>query len=163
MKYPRPSQRRALRQAANSMTEQLATAPDRLTSMQLQVTQPTGVVLNERVKKIVAEADNGEFCLLPRHIDFVAALAPGLLSYVKLNGQEGFLALDHGILVKCAGNVSISALNAIASPDLSHLQRTIQEHFIVLDEHERNARSALARLEAATLRGFRELQERTHV
>jgi F-type H+-transporting ATPase subunit epsilon len=31
---------------------------------------------------------------------------------------------------------------------------------MVLDESERKARTALARLEAGTLRGFRELQER---
>ena len=28
--------------------------------------------------KLVAEAPNGAFCLLPRHVDFVAALVPGL-------------------------------------------------------------------------------------
>jgi F-type H+-transporting ATPase subunit epsilon len=30
---------------------------------------------------VIAEAQNGSFCLLPHHIDFVAALAPGLLAY----------------------------------------------------------------------------------
>jgi F-type H+-transporting ATPase subunit epsilon len=38
----------------------------------------------------------------------------------------------------------------------------VEERFLELDEHERKTRTALARLEAGTLRGFRELQEKFH-
>ena len=49
---------------------------------------------------MIAEADNGSFCLLPRHIDFATALAPGLLSFEEPGGAESFLAVDSGVLVK---------------------------------------------------------------
>lgn len=49
--------------------------------MQLKVLLPTEIFLHEPVRKVVAEAPNGSFCLLPAHIDFVTALVPGLLSY----------------------------------------------------------------------------------
>ena len=39
--------------------------------------------LQKEVVKVTAEAPNGQFCLLPRHIDMVSVLVPGLLSYVK--------------------------------------------------------------------------------
>ena len=51
--------------------------------MRLTVLLPTEILVDEEVVKVVAEAQNGSFCLLPRHIDFVAALVPGLLSFVK--------------------------------------------------------------------------------
>ena len=47
--------------------------------MKLKVLLPTEIFINEEVEKVVAEADNGYFCLLPRHVDFVSALVPGLL------------------------------------------------------------------------------------
>jgi len=44
--------------------------------MRLKVLLPTEVLMDVEVTKVSAEAENGSFCLLPRHIDFVAALAP---------------------------------------------------------------------------------------
>jgi ATP synthase protein I len=76
--------------------------------MRLKVLLPTEVLLNEAVTKVIAEAENGSFCLLPRHIDFVAALVPGLLSFTIDEGHEEFLAIDEGILVKCGAEVLVS-------------------------------------------------------
>ena len=49
--------------------------------MKLMVLLPTEVLIDEEARKITAEAQNGSFCLLPRHIDFVTALVPGILSF----------------------------------------------------------------------------------
>ncbi len=68
-------------------------------NMRLKVLLPTEVLVDQLVTKVIAEAENGSFCLLPRHIDFVAALAPGILSFEVESGQEGFVAVDQGILV----------------------------------------------------------------
>jgi F-type H+-transporting ATPase subunit epsilon len=117
------------------------------------------VLVDEDVNKIVAEAENGHFCLLPRHVDFVASLVPGILSFVSAgDGVERLVALDHGILVKCGASVMVSTLNAVRGTDLRSLQATLDERFRDLDEHERRARTALARLEAGTLRRFVELE-----
>ncbi|HBE49542.1 MAG TPA: F0F1 ATP synthase subunit epsilon, partial [Cyanobacteria bacterium UBA11369] len=51
--------------------------------MKLKVLLPTKILLEEEVSKITAEAANGSFCLLPRHIDFVTALVPGILIFVS--------------------------------------------------------------------------------
>jgi len=130
--------------------------------MRLQVLLPTEVLVDEEVVKVIAKAENGSFCLLPRHIDFIAALVPGILSFCTLDGEEHFAAVDEGILVKCGQDVSISTLNGVQGTDLDHLQTLIEERFLELDEHERKVRTALARLEAGTLRGFRELQEKIY-
>lgn len=128
--------------------------------MRLRIALPTEVLVDEPTVKVIAEAENGSFCLLPRHIDFVAALVPGVLSFFDQSGHENYVAVDEGTLVKCAADVYVSTLNGVRGTDLEHLQELIQERFIELDEHERKARTALARLEAGTLRAFRELQER---
>lgn len=130
--------------------------------VRLQVLLPTEVLVNEKVIKVIAEAENGFFCLLPRHIDFVAALVPSILSFYSLDGREYFVAVDEGILVKYDREVFVSTLNGVRGTDLNHLQELIAERFLELDEHERKARTALARLEAGTLRGFKELQEKSH-
>lgn len=136
--------------------------PPSINGMHLHVSLPTEVLVDERALKIIAEAENGLFCLLPRHIDFVTALAPGILSFIDEGGGEHYVAVDEGILVKCGADVLVSTLNGVRGTDLAHLKDLIEERFLELDEHERKARTALARLEAGALRAFRELQERTH-
>lgn len=130
--------------------------------MRLQVLLPTEVLVDEAVTKVIAEAENGSFCLLPRHIDFVAALVPGVLIFWPEDGEESYAAVDEGVLVKCGSDVFVSTLNGVRGTDMAQLQSLVEEHFLELDEHERKARTALARLEAGTLRGFRELQEKFH-
>ena len=131
-------------------------------AMHLRLLLPTEVLVNESVTKIIAEAENGAFCLLPRHVDFVAALVPGILAFNTRGNEERFVGIDEGVLVKRGSEVFVSTLNAVEAENLEDLQAMIEKQFLELDEHERMARTALARLEAGTLRGFRELQERTH-
>lgn len=131
--------------------------------MHLRVVLPTEVLVDDGdVTSIVAEAENGAFCLLPRHIDFVAALVPGVLCFTDADGREHFAAVDEATLVKCGDDVCVSTFNGVRGERLEELQELVEERFLDLDEHQRRARSALARLEAGALRGFRELQERLH-
>jgi F-type H+-transporting ATPase subunit epsilon len=115
--------------------------------MRLKVLLPMTILIDEEVKKVVAEAENGFFCILPKHIDFVAALVPGIFSFQSDEGEE-FLAIDEGILVKCASDVMVSTRRAIRSKDLGMLKRTVREEFRALDEREKKTRTILAKLEA---------------
>jgi F-type H+-transporting ATPase subunit epsilon len=126
--------------------------------MRLKVVLPTEVLLDKEVIKIIAEAENGSFCLLPRHIGFVSALVPGVMSYVSTGGKEEFIAVDKGILVKCGPEVVVSTGNAFASADLGMLKKTIEMKFSILDEHQRKVQSAVAKLEANLVRRFMELE-----
>ena len=128
--------------------------------MRLRVLLPTEVLADEPVQKVVAEAANGLFCLLPRHIDFVAALVPGILYYTNLDGSEAFVAVDEGTLVKCGGDVLVSVLNGVAGTRLEDLEATVASSFRELDADARRARGALARLEAGAMRRFLEMEKR---
>ncbi len=127
--------------------------------MNLKVLVPTEVLVNEKVTKIVAEADNGHLCLLPKHIDFLAALVPGILSYTDSTGREWLVAIDEGLLVKQDQEVLVSTRQAIPGGDLGQLRQTVKEEFETLDERQRVCHSAIASLEANFLRRFLELGE----
>lgn len=128
-------------------------------TMRLRVLLPTEVLVDEPVTKIVAEAYNGFFCLLPRHVDFVAALVPGILSYAPAEGGEALVAVDQGVLVKCAGQVMVSACDGLRGTDARALQSALEQMSAHLSDEERIARTGLARLEAGTLRHLLELEE----
>ena len=121
--------------------------------MKLKILLPTEVLLEETVIKVTAEAENGSFCLLPKHLDFVAALVPGILAFASPSGQEQFVAVDEGILVKCGPEVLVSTRQAIFGPELATLHQAVIEQFQNLDEQEKKIRSALAKLEVGFLRG----------
>lgn len=128
--------------------------------MNLVLLTPTETVIETEVTRVTAEAENGSFCLLPRHIDFVASLVPGLLSFMEPEEEaERYVAVDEGILVKCGDDVFVSVRRAAGGAELEALERTVAEEFRQIDEHERSARSALARMEAGAIRRFGQLGE----
>ena len=128
-------------------------------AVQFKVLLPTEVVVDEPVTKIVAEAANGSFCLKPRHTDFLTALVPGLLSFTTLDDVENFLAVDEGILVKHGDEVLVSSRHAVRGQRLEELEALVRDRFEVLDDRERTARSAVARLESDFVRRFLLLEE----
>jgi F-type H+-transporting ATPase subunit epsilon len=126
--------------------------------MLLKILLPAEILMEREVKKIVAEAENGSFCLMPNHIDFVATLAPGIFTYVPVEGGQELLAMDVGTLVKKGSNVLVSTRNAVRAPDLGRLKQVVVEQYDVLDEREKMVRSASAKLEASLIRRFVELK-----
>jgi len=131
--------------------------PDKIN---IRILTPTRVLLDTHASKVVAEAENGSFCLLPLHVDFVSALQAGILSYETPEGAEHHVAIDAGIMVKCGGDVMVSTGNAVLGDDLSALRRAIEDQVRDRDEHEQVTRSALNKLETSIVRRFMELGAR---
>jgi F-type H+-transporting ATPase subunit epsilon len=127
--------------------------------MNCRILLPAEVFLSKEVAKVVAEAGNGSFCLLPQHVDFVAALVPGLLRVFDAEGKEEFYAVDEGILVKRGGDVMVATRNAFRIPDLGQARQVVAEKLKTLDDREKSARTAAARLEADLVRRFMELRK----
>lgn len=126
--------------------------------MKLKILLPAEIFLDEEVTKIVAEAENGYFCLLPLHIDFTAALIPGVFSYSPVDGEDAYLAIDIGTLVKKGPDVLVSTRNAFRAPELGQLKEVVEARFMEIDEREKQARTAAAKLELDLLRRFMELR-----
>jgi|SaaInlV_120m_DNA_3_1039746.scaffolds.fasta_scaffold00070_32 F-type H+-transporting ATPase subunit epsilon len=139
-----------------------------INSINLKILMPTEILFDGEVTKVVAEAQNGLFCLLPRHIDFVSALVPGILYFYRSSSnsdsynKENFVAIDTGVLVKCGEQILVSVLNAVRAEDIERLKSMVSQRFLNLSEHEMLARAALTRLEAGTIRRFIELEANEH-
>jgi F-type H+-transporting ATPase subunit epsilon len=131
-------------------------------AMRLRILLPTELLVDCEVAKIVVEAPNGWFCMLPRHIDFVSALVPSILIFTTGAGDEKYVAIDEGTLVKRGRDVLVSVTNGVAGDDLGVLHEAVEATFRALDDEARAARTALARLEAGALRRFLEFERQHH-
>ncbi len=133
--------------------------------MRLRVLLPTRVLIDRPVRKVAAEGPEGQFALLPRHADYVSVLPPGILAYwpaapdANAGSDEAYLGIDEGVLVKQADSVDVALRDAVQGDDLDQLRELVERRFRQLDEAERQARSALARLEAGVVRRFVEFEE----
>jgi F-type H+-transporting ATPase subunit epsilon len=127
--------------------------------MHLEILLPSQVFARMTgVSRVVAETHEGLFGLLPRRLDCVAALTPGILTYETATDGEVYVAVDAGVLVKTGPNVLVSVRRAIAGTDLEHLRDSVDQQFLTLDEHQRSVRSVSAKLEIGLLRRLARFQ-----
>jgi F-type H+-transporting ATPase subunit epsilon len=115
------------------------------------------ICVDRPVRRIVAEAPDGHFGMWPGHVDFVSELVPGILLYEAEDGEERFVAVNSGTLAKCGDHVRVAVRGAVEGDDLGELRKRVEADFRQRDEEERDARAALARLEASMIRRFRDL------
>jgi F-type H+-transporting ATPase subunit epsilon len=128
--------------------------------MTLKVLLPFEVFAVEtNVSSIVVETAQGSFGLLPRRLDCVAALVPGILSFETESQGEVFLALDEGVLVKTGPDVLISARRALRGTDLARLRDVVEQEFLTLDAQAQAMRQTMARLETGFMRRFASLRD----
>lgn len=128
--------------------------------MRLRILLPTRILVDETVAKVSAEGAHGSFTLLPRHVDFLVALVPGLLSFQRQDGDDRYAAVDGGLLVKHGADVLVPTRRGVVGNDLDRLRHVVEREFLAADERERQARSAIARLEADFIRRLMDLEGR---
>ena len=127
------------------------------TLMNLKILLPFRIFAEKTgVLRIVAETREGSFGLLPRRLDCVAALVPGILIYETEADGEVFVAVDEGLLVKTGLDVLVSVRNAIAGTELGQLQEAVEREFLNLDEREQSVRSVMAKMESGFIRRLAE-------
>ena len=127
--------------------------------MRLRLLLPNRVEVDRRVDRVSAEGLHGQFTVLPRHVDAVVTLVPGLLSFVA-DGEEAFHAVDGGTLVKQGAEVLVATTEAVAGPDLAELDRAVRRSLRLLAEEEERARNALVRIETDLVQRFVDFEER---
>ena len=123
--------------------------------MHLKILLPFQVFADkEDVTSMVVETRRGSFGLLPRRLDCVAALSPGILTYSSANGEEAFVAVDEGVLVKTGDEVLVSVRHAIGGNDLGQLREAVEKEFLNLDEREKSVRWVMSKLESGFIQRF---------
>ncbi len=123
--------------------------------MRLKFILPYKTILDKEVNKITAPGSNGEFQILPKHIDGTWTLKAGILSITA--DKELYFAINQGVVVKQGNTVYLSTIQAIAGESLAELSKTVQDTITVLNDKERKAREVLIRLEMETLKKFMEI------
>ena len=121
--------------------------------MNLRVLLPFCVYATEiGVSRIIVDTNAGSLGILPHRMDCVAALIPGILVYEVGERGEAYMAIDNGILIKTGFDVLVSVRNAIGGLDLDELQETVEQQFMILNEHEKAVRSVMSEMESAFIR-----------
>jgi len=119
------------------------------TLMNLKILLPFQILAEKTgVSRIVAETIEGSFGLLPHRLDCVLALTAGILTYETEAEGEVYIAVDNGMLVKTGRDVLVSVRRALGGRDLGQLRASVEQEFTEVDEHERDLRSVMAKLEA---------------
>ena len=113
------------------------------------------------VHQVYIDTKEGAFGLLERRLDCVAAISPGILSYRNQKHVEIFFAVDQGVLIKTAAQISISVRNAVRGDDLEHLHEVVTKKFLSFDEQARQVHSVVAKLESGFLHQFVDLHHDT--
>lgn len=126
--------------------------------MRLQLLLPSRVEVDQEVDRVSAEGLHGQFTLLPRHVDGVAALVPGLLSFVT-EGDETFYSVRAGTLIKRGRDVLVSTAGAALGPSLEELEPALRLAQQSAAAEETQAHNALARIETTLMQRFAELEE----
>lgn len=123
--------------------------------MKLKLILPYRTILNKTVEKITAPGSNGDFQILPKHVDGTWTLRTGILTITT--DKDTYYAINQGVVVKQGDIVYLSTFQAIAGESLRDLGETVKNSLNILDERERKAREVLIRLEADTIRRFIEM------
>lgn len=126
--------------------------------MRLKVFSPTGTVLDLPIRKIDFEAIDGYWTLLPKHVDYVNALTPSIVSYTNEDNITKYMACNKGVIVKKGANISISTKLAILDDSLEKLQKTIEIDFKAMDEERKEVNTTMARLEIGLVKGLQSLK-----
>ncbi len=123
--------------------------------MRLKLILPYKTILDKEVEKITAPGSDGDFQILPNHIDATWTLRSGILNIQA--DKDFYYAINKGVIVKQGDTVYISTFQAIEGESLKDLSKTVEDSFKILDERERKAREVLIRLETETIRKFMEI------
>ncbi len=127
--------------------------------MRLRIVVPTGTEIDDDVDYVEAEGRHGSFGVHPRHVDFAAALVPGILTYVPSgrHREQEVVAIDRGIMVKRGDDVSVSVWRAVQGK-LEELDQVVAEQMLDVSEREERARGALERMQSDFVRRFVDLE-----
>lgn len=128
-------------------------------TMHLKVILPHQVFLDQNgVQRIIISASQGSMGILPHRLDCIVPLVPGILVYETDVGQEEYLALDMGIMVKMGFEIVTAVRRAVKGDDLHELRARIDMEFRKQDEQEKQVRVALTRMQNELVRRFVELK-----
>lgn len=130
--------------------------------LRLKILLPYKTALDiDNVEEVVVETNKGSFGILPRRLDCVASLVPGILQYKIKNETVRSIAVDRGSMTKKGNLIVVSVHNAIVGKGLGELKSAVEKEFKKISEEEKSLRITVAKLESQFIKNFRKLRLNT--
>ncbi len=127
--------------------------------MQLKVLLPSMVFLDiAGVLRMNVPTIAGYVGIYPQRLDFVSAIAPGIMDWQNADGENLYTALDGGVMSKTGNQVLCSVHNAATDSDPAKLQDIIEKQFLALNTQQQAVRLTLSKLESSLLLRLRRFQ-----
>ena len=122
--------------------------------MRLTVVTPLAIIVDaEHIGHLRAEDDTGAFGILPRHADFLTALAVSVVTWRDAQGDEHHVAVRGGMLEVRGGDaVTIATPEAVPGDDLHRLEHDVLAVFQHKIAEEQAARTDAERLYLTAIR-----------
>lgn len=122
--------------------------------MRLLITTPSAIVVDlDDVVAVRAEDESGEFGILPRHAEFVTALAISVVGWRRKRGEASYCAVRGGLLTVAGGEtVSIATREAVTGDDLATLEALVRGRLAAEAEEDRLARAHAEQLRVQAIR-----------
>ena len=83
----------------------------------LEVVTPEGIIISQEADMVVAPGTEGEFGVLPEHINFLSGIVPGELRFTNENHTE-YMAVNSGFAEVSNDRVSVLVDSAEKAPDI---------------------------------------------
>lgn len=129
---------------------------DRQNIMNLRVYSINTLCIEETVKKVKITGKEGNFTILPRHIDYISSFNDCNLVFTDLNNNNRYTKLTHGVLIKTGRDVQIVSFNAIGNEtSLNDLKLVVSENILnnkKIEESERKLKRSLQNIEIELLK-----------
>lgn len=123
--------------------------------MRLKVQTPVGLAVDtDGVRRMVVHSQAGAYGILPRRLDCVIPLVPGILAYEA--DEPRWVGIDAGVLVKAGAAVTIVTHLAFTGA-LAELREVVARELLARREADRRLGEALAALETHFMRGLVEV------
>jgi len=126
--------------------------------MRLRLLTPTDIVLEQEVIHVTAEDVTGSLGIRPGHTPLVTPLTRGIVTARAPGGGETYVAIDGGAMLVNDDVVQIVSRQAVASPDLTHLERDVLTQFEKQASEDRTNRVAFEKMRLSLMRRVLEFE-----
>lgn len=76
--------------------------------LNLRIYTPEKLIVDEVIKKVSLDGQEGNYTILPNHIDYLSSFSDSIINFVKDNDEKVYLRLNQGVIVKCGREIQIS-------------------------------------------------------
>lgn len=99
-----------------------------MSTFNLKIVTPEGLVYDDECQKLIVQTTEGEAGILPKHINYIAALSTGRLKLVMMNNAEKIAAVSGGFIEvsKTNTNVIVSSFEWAEDIDIKRAEKAKQ-------------------------------------